>query len=272
MTTDLNPQKQHMSDASMVRTLAAQTEAIWPQEQAFIRAYALPDSASVLDVGCGTGEFTARMAEFLPKARVLGIEILPEHVAYARQRHARLAPRLEFREGDGFALKFPDASFDFVACRHMLQSVPEAQRVIAELIRVTRPGGRLHLLVEDYGMIHAWPTRYDLDGFWQRAMAGFAQTMHIDPRIGRRTGSELQARGIRDLAVDYVIVDTLRVPRETMARIFEAWRDGYASTVAELASMHPGDARAHFDDLAACIRNPLGYAVWQVPIVSGRKP
>ncbi|MHB8424586.1 MAG: class I SAM-dependent methyltransferase [Gammaproteobacteria bacterium] len=261
-----------MSDASMVRTLAAQTEAIWPQEQAFIRAYALPDSASVLDVGCGTGEFTARMAEFLPKASVLGIEILPEHVAYARQRHAHLAPRLEFRAGDGFALEFPDASFDFVACRHMLQSVPEAQRVIAELIRVTRPGGRLHLLVEDYGMIHAWPTRYDLDGFWQRAMAGFAQTMHIDPRIGRRTGSELQARGIRDLTVDYIIVDTLRVPRETMACIFEAWRDGYASTVAELAGMHPEDARAHFDDMAACIRNPLGYAVWQVPIVSGRKP
>ncbi len=272
MTTDLNPQKQHMSDASMVRTLAAQAAAIWPQEQALLRAYGLPDRASVLDVGCGTGEFTARMAEFMPKAQVLGIEILPEHVAYARQRHARLAPRLEFREGDAFALKLPDNTLDFVACRHMLQSVPEPERVIAELIRITRSGGRLHLLVEDYGMIHAYPTRHDLDAFWQQAMAGFSKHMHVDLRIGRRTWRELHIRGMRNLAVNYVTVDTLRVPRDVMATIFESWRDGYASTVAELAGMKPGDARAGFDDIASCIRDPDGYAVWQVPIVTGLKP
>ena len=108
-------------------------------------------NADALDVGCGSGEFTSRLAEYLPKAQVLGVEILPEHVAYARRRYPQLSPRLEFREGDAFALTLPDDRFEFVACRHMLQSVPEPERVIAELIRVTRPGGRLHLLVEDYG-------------------------------------------------------------------------------------------------------------------------
>ncbi|MDE2197141.1 MAG: methyltransferase domain-containing protein [Gammaproteobacteria bacterium] len=272
MPTDLNPQKQHMADESMVRTLAAQTAAIWPQEQPLLRSYGLPDTAAILDAGCGTGEFTARMAEFMPRARLTGIEILPEHVAYARRRYARLAPRLEFREGDAFALDLPDDSFDLVACRHVLQSVPQPERILGELIRVTRPGGRLHLLVEDYGMIHAWPTRFDLDGFWQRAMNAFVKNMQVDPRIGRRTWSELHGRGIRDLAVDYLIVDTLRTPRATLASIFEAWRDGYAASVAELAGMSSADARAHFDDIAACIRDPSGYAVWQVPIVSGRKP
>jgi len=272
MTTDLNPQKHHMGDESMVRTLAAQTEAIWPQERELIAAYGLPANVDVLDVGSGTGEFTARLAEFLPRAQLLGIEILPQHVAYARRRYPQLAPRLEFREGDAFALDLPDDHFGFVACRHMLQSVPEPQRVIAELIRVTRPGGRLHLLVEDYGMIHAYPTRQDLDGFWQRAMAGFVKAMHVDPRIGRRAWNELSTRGIRQLAVNYITVDTLRVPRDVMATIFESWGEGYAPTVAELSGMHADEARAGFNDIADCIRHPQGYAVWQVPIVTGLKP
>ena len=194
MPTDLNPQKRHMADESMVRTLAAQTEAIWPQEQQLLRAYRLPDVARILDAGCGTGEFTSRMAEFMPKAQLTGIEILPEHVACARQRHAQLAPRLEFRAGDAFALDFADNSFDFVACRHVLQSVPHPERIMEELTRVTRTGGRLHLLVEDYGMIHTYPTQFDIDGFWQRAMNSFVKNMQVDPRIGRRTWHELHIR------------------------------------------------------------------------------
>ena len=272
MTKNLNPQKEHMADESMVRTLAAQTEAIWPQERLLLAGYGLAPEAKILDVGCGTGEFTWRCAELFPQAKVLGIDVLAQQIDYARRHHARLAPRLEFREGDAFALDLPNDSFDLVACRHMLQSVPEPERVIAELIRVTRPGGRLHLLVEDYGMIHAYPTRGDLDAFWQRAMAGFAAHMHIDPRIGRRAWFELQRRGIQELSVVYLIVDTLRVPRDTMARIFESWGDGYAATVAETTGLSDADARAGFEDIAACIRNPQGYAVWQVPIVSGLKP
>ncbi|MDE2273652.1 MAG: class I SAM-dependent methyltransferase [Gammaproteobacteria bacterium] len=272
MTADRNPQKQHMADESMVRTLAAQTEAIWPQERELIIAYGLPADAKILDAGCGTGEFTWRCAELLPHTRILGIDVLPQQVEYARRHHARFAPRLEFHQGDAFALELPDNGFDFVACRHMLQTVPEPERVIAELIRVTRPGGRLHLLAEDYGMIHAYPTHLDLDAFWDLAMAGFAGAMHVDPRIGRRTWSELHRRGIRNLAVHYIIVDTLRVSRDVLVRIFKSWADGYAATVAEMAGMSPADARAGFDQMVACIRDPLGYAVWQVPIVTGLKP
>jgi SAM-dependent methyltransferase len=272
LSIDLNPQRQHMADESMVHTLAAQTEAIWPQECALIEHYGLATDATVLDVGCGTGEFTSRLAERMPRARLMGVEVLPELVDHAQRRYLHLAPRLEFRQGDAFALQLPDDSFDFVACRHMLQSVPEPERVIAELIRVTRPGGRLHLLAEDYGMIHAYPTRYDLDGFWQHAMAAFARSMHIDLRIGRRSWRELQIRGMENLAVDYLTVDTLRVPRGVMARIFESWRDGYAGTVAELMDMTSAEARARFDDIVTCIRDPQGYAVWHVPLVTGLKP
>jgi hypothetical protein len=67
-------------------------------------------------------------------------------------------------------------------------------------------------------------------------------------------------------------VDTVRVARETFATIMEAWRDGYAASIGELTPI-PGElAVAYFDQMIATIRDPLGYAVWMVPVVSARVP
>lgn len=52
MANERNPQAEQMADESMVRGLAAQAEAIWPQESAFFDRYTLPDGARVLDLGC----------------------------------------------------------------------------------------------------------------------------------------------------------------------------------------------------------------------------
>ena len=72
--------------------------------------------------------------------------------------------------------------------------------------------------------------------------------------------------------MDYVIVDTIRVPRDTFARILEAWRDGYAEPIAELKRYTREEAAAHFDQMITDIRDPRRYAVWMVPVVSGRVP
>ncbi|HQR30993.1 MAG TPA: SAM-dependent methyltransferase, partial [Anaeromyxobacteraceae bacterium] len=63
MAQDLNPQREHMADESMVRTLAAQVEAVWPQELPLLRRYPLPAAPRILDAGCGTGEASRRLAE-----------------------------------------------------------------------------------------------------------------------------------------------------------------------------------------------------------------
>jgi len=81
-----------MADESMVRNLAAQALAIWPQEAPLYARYALPRSPRILDAGCGTGEIASRLAGLFPKALVLGIDIIDEHLALARSRYERLAP------------------------------------------------------------------------------------------------------------------------------------------------------------------------------------
>src|SRR5687767_1006272 len=268
---DLNPQGAQMADESMIRTLAAQIEAIWPQEKSLINFYRLPRNARVLDVGSGSGEFSARMAETYPDAQVLGVELLEASVEYAQHKYARLAPRLRFTTGDAFALAFADNSFDFVANRHMIQSVPQVEKILAELVRVTRPGGHVHVLAEDYSMLHMMSGPLDPDVFWRKGPVEFAERTGTDARIGRRAWTLMRAAGLKDVRVDYVTVDTVRVPRRVFADILTAWRDGYFEVLAT-PEFPPSLVREHFDQIIASVLNPDHYAVWHVPIVSGVKP
>lgn len=268
---NLNPQGEQMADESMVRTLAAQIEAIWPQEKSLLNFYRLPRQARVLDVGAGTGEFSARVAEYFPESQVLGVELLPESVELARHKHASLGARLRFETGDAFHLAQPDDTFDLVANRHMIQSVPHVDRILAELVRVTKPGGHVHVLAEDYSMLHMMSGPLDPDVFWRKGPIEFSERTGTDSRIGRKTWSLLRAAGLKDVRVDYVVVDTLRVPRRVFADIITAWRDGYVQALST-PEFPVALVRQHFDQIIASIQNPDHYAVWHVPIVSGVKP
>jgi ubiquinone/menaquinone biosynthesis C-methylase UbiE len=271
--TDLNPQAKQMEDESMVRTLDAQARAIWPQERDLVRRYPLPPDAHILDAGCGTGEIASRLAELLPQAQVLGIDITDKSLDLAHRRYASMAPRLRFEHQSIYEIESPDRAFDLTVCRHVLHAIPHADQVIAELARVTRRGGYLHLIPEDYGMLH-FQQRGALDprDFWHIVPARFGEANGTDLFIGRDTFSILDGLGLDAITVDYVVVDTVRVPRETFAMILEAWRDGYAEPIGAYTPITRDEAVAYFDAMIANIRDPHGYAVWMVPVVSARVP
>jgi tRNA G46 methylase TrmB len=81
-----NPQAEQMADESMLRNLAAQADAIWPQEQRLFERYLLAASARIADIGCGSGEITSRLAARYPDAELVGVDILEDSVAHARRR------------------------------------------------------------------------------------------------------------------------------------------------------------------------------------------
>lgn len=272
MTEELNPQAREMADESMVRNLAAQADAIWPQERPLIERYALPANAAILDAGCGTGEITGRLARMLPAASLLGVDIIDQHLNLARSRCAPLGSRVRFENRSIFDLGLPSAAFDLVVCRHVLQAVPHAEHVIAELARVTKRGGWIHLIAEDYLMIHFEPGQLDPDDFWSQGPRRFGEATGTDLRIGRRAFRILRELGLSEISVNYVVVDPLRVPRETFAAIWTAWRDGYAEAISTHTSITRERFHAHFDEMIATINDPNGYCVWNVPIVAGRMP
>jgi ubiquinone/menaquinone biosynthesis C-methylase UbiE len=271
--TDLNPHGEQMADESMVRTLDAQARAIWPQESKLFQRYRIAPDSRILDAGCGTGEISSRLAMLFAGSQVTGVDIIDAHLELARGRYAKLAERVAFENRSIFELGFPDAAFDLTVCRHVLHSIPHPERAIAELLRVTRPGGYLHLLPEDYGMLHfqSWYTPNPID-FWTRVPAEFASATETDNYIGRNAFTLLRELGLRDISVDYVVLDTVRTDRETFASIIEAWRDGYCEAISERTSVSAADARRYFDASIENIRDPNGYAVWMVPIVAARVP
>jgi len=276
MSRDRNPQAEQMGDESMARNLAHQAEAIWPQEQALFDRCGLSGPIRILDLGCGTGEITRRLAERYPQATLAGIDILEGNLALARRDSAAFGDRIGYEQGDAFALRYEDASFDLVVCRHMSQAVPDFSLVLAEITRVLKSGGWLHLLSEDYGMLHMPVIErdggaFDPDRFWNENAVAYLHGIGCDGRVGRHSPALLEKSGYQRIAMNFITVDTLRVERSTFAGIMRAWRDGYSQVLAEASGRSVPEVAADFDTIIMAIETPPYYAVWHVPVVSGQK-
>jgi len=264
-----SPQAKEMADESMVRNLAAQIEAIWPQEKPIFERH--PPPRSVVDVGCGTGEVISRLASLFPKASFTGVDVEEPHLDRARSKNAPFGDRVRFQRDDAMHLSLKDAQFDLAISRHVLQALPDARRAVQEMVRVLKPGGRLHLIAEDYGMLWCHPTGLDSDGFWQRIPNRYGPAIGCDLHVGRKMFTHLTDLGLREIKVDFIIVDTLRVPCETFARIWEAWRDGYTDSIVQHTEVPREEVDRRWREMIACVRDPRGYALWQVPVWTAAK-
>lgn len=92
-----------------------------------------------LDAGCGTGIYTRRLAQ--RGAKVIGVDTDPEMLAAARLK----APAATLVESDVTELPFAEGEFDLSLAVTLLCFVHDPQRAVAELVRVTKPGGRVVL-------------------------------------------------------------------------------------------------------------------------------
>ena len=272
MSKNRNPQAEQMGDESMVRNLAFQADAIWPQEKHLFDRYALSGPIRILDVGCGTGEITRRLAVHYPDAQLTGIDILESNLFFARRDSPEFSGRIAYEQGDAFSLRFADATMDLIVCRHVSQAVPDFPLMLAEFTRVLKPGGVLHLVSEDYGMLHFPVTALDPDKFWNEHAIRFLNSINCDGRIGRHSPTLLENAGYRDITMDYITVDTLRVPRSIFAGVLVAWRDGYAGVLAEASGRSVEDVIGDMNVMIHSIETPPNYVVWHVPVIAGRKP
>lgn len=119
--------------------------------RAFMRGnYLAPISKprDILDVGCGTGRWAMELAAQFPSANVLGVDIAPPPVN-EQASPGLSADNYTFVQGNVLErLPFADRSFDFVHQRYLVMGIPANRwpQVVAELLRVTRPGGWIELI------------------------------------------------------------------------------------------------------------------------------
>ncbi len=97
----------------------------------------------VLDVACGTGILTRRLAAAAgPAGRVVGVDLNPKMIEVAHELTAGHALPIEYRQGDGTALDLPDVAFDAVYCQQGLQFFPDPAAGAREMRRVLDTSGR----------------------------------------------------------------------------------------------------------------------------------
>ncbi|OLB71330.1 MAG: hypothetical protein AUI16_23425 [Alphaproteobacteria bacterium 13_2_20CM_2_64_7] len=103
---------------------------------AFVKLTALPRGARVIDLGCGSGTFTALLAQ--AGYDCVGVDISAKLLEVGRRKH----PHIEFVAGDIEHLPFPAASFDGVLLSGVVHHFPDPSPCAAETFRLLRPDGR----------------------------------------------------------------------------------------------------------------------------------
>lgn len=102
---------------------------------------ALRGHERILDVGCGDGKITARLAAAVPQGAVTGVDSSADMIAHARAHHAKA--NLEFLVMDARRLELAAGAFDLVFSNAALHWVDDHRAFLRSVARVLRPGGRL---------------------------------------------------------------------------------------------------------------------------------
>jgi SAM-dependent methyltransferase len=163
-----------------------------------VRAYlferaGLGPATRVLDVGCGTGAILQEIEHAPQPPALFGLDIAGEHLGHAQQITSTPA----LLQADAHIMPYADASFDVTCCHFLLLWVGDPHRVLAEMRRVTRPGGAVLALAEpDYGGRIDHPAMLIPIGSAQTAAL---QTMGADPLLGRKLRALFQECGLAEI-------------------------------------------------------------------------
>ncbi|GGL86711.1 class I SAM-dependent methyltransferase [Nakamurella endophytica] len=190
----------------------------------------------VLDVGCGTGVLTAELARRVGEGRVAGIDPSASFVDAARGR----LPGVDIRRGVGEDLPWPDATFDAALAQLVVHFLSDPAAGLAEMARVTRPGGTVAACVWDYA-----GGRAPLDTFWSAVRDMDPGARDESGLAGARAGH--LAELLRRAGLDGVEQGELTV--DVRYRSFDEWWEPYTLGV--------GPAGDHVRTLDAAGREEL---------------
>lgn len=224
----------------------------------------------VVDLGCGSGAVMPAMLEQVgPEGFVTGLDVSPERVAEAntlvsgsKNAHAQV--------GALPATGLPDASFDFSWSQFVFEYLREPQAALREMMRVTRPGGKVCVADIDGIGLAFWPRPAVVEEGLERFMSALGST-GFDFFVGRKLFTWFKQAGLEDVSVH---LSPLYVAAGADARLVADYTQRF-EVLAPIASKAFGDEqryRAFAEGYLAMLEDPdaLKYAV--VLTVTGRRP
>ena len=153
----------------------------------------------LLDVGCGPASITADLAERVAPGRVVALDAAAGALEAARATLSErgLSEQVEVTCGDVMALPFEDASFDVVHAHQVLQHLTDPVGALAEMRRVTRPGGIVAVRDAVYSAMTWFPEPAGMEQ-WRSVYMATARANGGEPDAGSRLLSWARAAGFAD--------------------------------------------------------------------------
>lgn len=130
---------------------------------------------TALDICCGTCDWTIALAEASGHGEVIGLDFSPNMLEVGRQKlkQKNLEQQIHLIEGNAMELPYEDDRFDFVTIGFGLRNVPDLRKVLSEMMRVVKPGGKVVCLELSK------PTRQPLKGMY------YLYFRHLLPVLGK---------------------------------------------------------------------------------------
>ncbi len=134
--------------------------------QKFLRWLAVSPSHTWLDVGCGTGAITKLILENYQPEAIISIDSSSDFISRAQESISD--PAIQFRVGLAQSLELESNSIDTVVSGLVLNFLPQPKAAVSEMLRVTKPGGKIGVFVWDYAdgmqmLRYFWDAAVELD-------------------------------------------------------------------------------------------------------------
>ncbi|WP_414582165.1 class I SAM-dependent methyltransferase [Scytonema sp. PCC 10023] len=234
------------------------------KSRAFARLELQPGDR-ILDVGCGTGDDIRTLAQVVGNTgQAVGVDSSQTMIAEAVNRTKGLNLSVEYLLGDAHNLSFSNNTFDACRAERIFQYLAYPRKALAEMIRVTRPGGRIVVQEPDWEtLLLDAPDR----SLTRKILNFWCDTLNSG-WIGRQLPALFNELGLIDIAIN---IDTFTLTKYSLAN--EIFHFSQAVALAQEAGIvSKAESVRWLGDLEASDRAGRFFSALTAFIVSGRKP
>jgi ubiquinone/menaquinone biosynthesis C-methylase UbiE len=256
------------SSAGESARLQRQAAELAPDSAVLLDRVGLRPGQSAIDLGCGPrGILDLLAGRVSPGGRVVGLDADPAHTAMAAEFVSdRRLSGVQIVTADARRAGLRSGSFDLVHARTLLVNVPEPAALVAEMVRLAKPGGRVAVLEPDTEHALCYPPHPAFDRICEIFPAAFSRN-GADPTIGRRVPELFRQAGLTDVGVEsrtqmYPPGNSRRTIRLDLVRSMrpQILQLGLADE-KELDELDAA-ARAHVEDPRTVVMFGLLFLVW----------
>ena len=265
MTADVYALGSNLAESAR---LQRQSEELRPESAALLSRLGLSPGQSAIDLGCGPSGILDLLSDAVsPGGRVVGLDADQQHTAMASQYVRQLGlANVEVVTAEARHTGLPPDSFDLVHARTVLATIPDPATVVAEMVRLARPGGWVASQEPDCEYSLCYPSLPAWDRLREIFRAGFGRS-GADPLIGRRVpelyrNAGLEQIGMQSHAPFYPAGHSRRTLLPDLVRSLRpAILELGLSHERELAEIDRG-VREHLADPRTVVMPHLLVAVW----------